>query len=123
VARLELTVQEPVHGYPALPLAANGADVVFTAAGVDFADGAAFPLTERELLLVRNANVGAQTVTVSSVVDGHNRTGDITAYSLGAGEVAAFFFNRAEGWRASDGKAVIEASAADVEFAVVRLPA
>ena len=123
MARLDLTVLDPVNGYPSLPLDANSADVAFTAAGASFADGAAFPYTGRELLLVRNANAGAQTVTISSVPDSHQRTGDITAYSLAAGEIAAFFLHRTEGWRQSDGKLYIAASAADVEFAVIRLPA
>lgn len=123
MARLALTVQEPPSAYPVLPLAADDADVTFTAAGAEFADGASFPMTGRELLLVRNANAGAQTVTIDSVADSRRRTGDITAYSLAAGEIAAFWINRTEGWRQSDGTLHFEASAADVEFAVIRLAA
>lgn len=123
MARLALTVQSPPPAYPALPLAVNSADVAFTAAGAAFADGASYPLTGRELLLVRNPTGGALTVSIDSVSDSRNRTGDIAAYSIGAGEVAAFYFNRTEGWRQSDGTLHLEASAAGLEFAVVRLPA
>lgn len=123
MARLALDVQEPPSAYPALPLAANDADVAFTAAGAAFADGAGFPMTGRELLLVRNPTGGALTVTINSVADSRKRVGDITAYSIGAGEIAAFWPNRTEGWRQTDGKLYFAASAAGLEFAVVRLPA
>ncbi|HYI67132.1 MAG TPA: hypothetical protein VEW95_09430 [Candidatus Limnocylindrales bacterium] len=123
MARLALTVQEPPSAYPTLPLAANDADVTFTAAGAAFADGASFPMTGRELLLVRNPSGGALTVTINSVSDSRKRTGDITAYSIGAGEVAAFWPNRTEGWRQTTGLLHFAASAAELEFAVIRLPA
>jgi len=123
MAELTLTVQQMIGKYPSLPLTANAADFTWTAAGADFADGAVFPLTGREILLVRNDNVGAQTVTITSVADDKNRTGDITTYSVGAGEYAVFPCLAVDGWRQTDGNLDIEASAADVMFAVLRLPA
>jgi hypothetical protein len=123
MARLLLTVQEPPGKYPATPLAANSADLIWTAAGADFADGASFVLTGRELLLVRNDNAAAQTITISSVKDPYNRTGDITAYSLGPGEYAMFGPFPRDGWAQADGKLYFAASAANVYFAVIRLPA
>ncbi len=123
MARLALTVQDPLSAYPTLPVTANAGDVAFSAAGADFADGAGFPMTGRELLLIRNPTAGALTVSISSVADSRRRTGDITAYSVGAGEVAMFYMNRTEGWRQSDGKLYIAGSAAGLEFAVIRLPA
>jgi hypothetical protein len=122
MARLALTVQNVIAKYPALPLTASSADFVWTAAGADFADGASFTLTGKEILLVRNDNVGAQTVTVSSVVDPYNRTGNITTYSVGIGEFAVFPPFPKEGWAQTDGKLYFAASAADVYFAVLRLP-
>lgn len=122
MARLAVPVQTIVAGYPATPLAVNAADITWTPAGASFVDGAGFPHTGRELLLVRNSNVGAQTVEISSVADEKNRKGDITAYSLAAGEYAAFQFPVA-GWRQADGQLYFEASAPDVNFAVLRLPA
>lgn len=121
MARLAIAVQEPLSAHPALPLVADSADVVWTAAGAAFADGASFPMTGREVLLVRNPTAGALTVTISSV-GVLNRVGDITAYSIGVGEVAKFWFNKTEGWRQTTGLLHFAASAAGLEFAVVRLP-
>lgn len=98
MARLSLTVQNIIAKYPTLPL------------------------TGKEILLVHNANAGAQTVTISSVVDPYKRTGDITTYSVGIGEYAAFPPFPKDGWAQSDGYLYFAASAADVNFAVLRLP-
>jgi hypothetical protein len=122
MARLALTPQTLLGSYPALPLTANAADVTFTAAGASFADGAGFPLTGGEILLAKNANAGAQTVTITSVADELKRTGDITTYSIGIGEIAVFGPFDIKGWRQSDGKLYIAASAADISFAVLKLP-
>ena len=123
MARLAVPVQDITPGYPpTLPIAANSADITFTNAGASFADGAGFPLTGREVLVVKNGNVGAQTLTVSSTKDDKGRTGDITAYSLAAGDIAIFRFP-IEGWRQADGQLYFAASATDVAFGVVRLPA
>lgn len=122
MTRLALTVQQIIDDYPATPLTANAADFVWTAAGADFADGASFALTGKEVLLVRNDNGAAQTVTITSVADGKNRTGTITAYSVGIGEYAVFPPFKKDGWAQASGLLYIAASAADVYFAVLRLP-
>lgn len=122
MARQVLTPVTAPGPYPALPLGANSRDVAFTAAGASFADGSSFPITGRELLLVHNGNAGAQTVTISSVADDLGRTGDITTYSIGIGEYALFGPFKKEGWGQSTGALHFAASAADVEFLVVRVP-
>lgn len=122
MARLVVPIQEVVAGYPATPLAANALDITFTNAGASFADGAGFAHTGRELLLIRNQNIAAQTVTISSVNDDKRRKGDITAFSLGIGEFAAIQLP-IDGWRQPDGQLYFAASATDVAFAVLRLPA
>lgn len=122
MARLALVPIDVVSGYPATPLALNALDVNFTNAGASFADGASFPHTGREVLLIRNLNVGAQTVTISSVNDAQNRKGDITAFSFATGEIGAICLPVA-GWRQPDGQLYFAASATDVAFAVLRLPA
>ena len=109
--------------YPTLPVTANAADFVWTTAGADFADGVRFPHTGREIVLIRNDNVGAQTVTVESVIDPQRRTGDITTYSVGIGEYAVFNAMAITGWRQTSGEFWLTASATDVFFAVLRLPA
>lgn len=46
----------------------------------------------------------------------------ISAYSLGAGEYAAFGPFEREGWMQSDGYIYLEASHAEVKFGVLTLP-
>jgi len=121
MAILDLTPQTVIAKYPATPLTANAADFTWTAAGADFADKAQFPHTGKELILVRNDNVGAQTVTIESRVDTFNREGDITTYSVGIGEYAVFGPFPIEGWRQTTGYLTLAASAADVSFAILRL--
>lgn len=122
MARLVVPVTEIVGGYPATPLALNALDFAWTPAGASFADGAGFVHTGREVLLIRNADAGAQTVTISSVGDAQNRKGDITAFSFAAGEFGAIQLPVA-GWRQPDGQLYFAASDADVNFAVLRLAA
>jgi hypothetical protein len=78
-------------------------------------------LTGNELIVAHNTNAGAQTVTVSSVVDEMGRTGDITTYSLAADDYAIFGPFGTEGWRQTGGKLHFEASHADVKLGVVKL--
>jgi hypothetical protein len=103
MSRLAITPRTLLGSYPTLPLTANSADIAFTAAGASFADGASYPLTGQEILLVHNGNVGAETVTITSVADDLGRSGDITTYSLSAGEYGAFGPFKEKGWRQSDG--------------------
>lgn len=97
---------------------ANAADLTMTAAIV--ADKEQVTLTGRELLIIHNTGAGAHTVTVSSVVDDLGRTGDIAAYSVGAGEYAVIGPLGLEGWEQSDGKLYFEADHAEIKFGVVR---
>lgn len=122
MAVLDLTLTTMPAKYPALQPAANSLDITFVAAGADFADGAQFTLTGKEILLAWNKHAtDPRTVTVTSVVDEYNRTGNITAYSIGAGEIAVFPQFQLAGWKQSSGKLSLAASAADVYFAVLRL--
>jgi hypothetical protein len=122
MARLTLTPVAMPAKWITLQPTANSLDVAFTAAGADFADGAGFTLTGKEIVIVQNANVGAQTVTVTSVADPvTKRVGDITAYSIGIGEFAVLPQFSLAGWQQADGKLYLAASAADVKFLVLRL--
>jgi len=123
MARLAITVQEPAGFWPELPLTAGAEDFTWTASGADFADGFSFTNTGRELILIRNDNVGAQTITISSVVDRFNRTGDITTYSMAADDYAWFGPFKQEGWNQSGTQTLYAAvTAADLYICVVRLP-
>lgn len=121
MAATALPIITPIGSYPTLPLGATGADFAFTAA--DAGSGNSFVSTGRELLLAQNASgATAYTVTVSSVADDLQRTGDITAYSVGAGKFSMFGPFGQPGWKQSDGTVHVTASNANVKFAVVRLP-
>ena len=120
MAATALPIVAPLGSYPALPITATGADFVFTAA--DSVNGNSFVSTGRELLLVHNTGGSAYTVTVSSVADGLARTGDITAYSVGAGLFSMLGPFLQPGWQQSDGTVHVTASNAAVTLAVIRLP-
>lgn len=120
MARVDLTAKAPPAQYPTLPLAADSAD--FTWANGDAVNGHQVPSTGRELVLVKNEGVAAATVTIVSSPDERNRTGDIAAYSVGAGEYAVFGPFPVPGWRQADGKLYIDVSSSDIKLAVIRLP-
>jgi hypothetical protein len=121
MARLALTKNNTLGSYPATPLAINTADVTFTPAGANFADGFSFDATGGDILLIKNGNAAPQTVTLQSMPDAFNRKGDISAYSVGAGEEAVFDFSQIAGWKQADGKVYGSVSAADVSLAVIHM--
>jgi|SRR5688572_19967878 len=117
MARVTLTKQTPVGPYPTLPVAANSLDVTFTAA--DTTNFEQFLADGKNLVLVRNTHAtNPGTVTFTSSADPQGRTGDITTYSLGAGEVMAFLFKR-PGWMQSDLYIYMQASATTMQYAVL----
>jgi hypothetical protein len=104
-------------------IAANGADFTF-AAGSTGTD--TFVCTGREILLALNSDpTNPYTVTITSVDDEKGRSEDIAAYSLAAGEYAAFGvgLTNAQGWKNSSGLITIDVENAAVKWAVLRLPA
>jgi hypothetical protein len=118
MARTNLTKSTLAGPLPAtLPVAANGLDLTFTAA--DVANKNQFAGAGDDLLLAWNSGVSAYTTTFTSVAI-NGRTGDVTTYSIDAGEIAAFRFKDI-GWKQSDGKIYVEASNAAVKFAVIAL--
>lgn len=108
----------PINPYPVLPLTADSADVTYTAADVANGNQAAFGNAGKVLLLAENTGGVGYTITVTSAVDGFNRTGDITNYALGAGETAMFPLERA-GWMQADKNLYFSANNAAVKFALV----
>jgi hypothetical protein len=116
-----LVAQETLGAYPSTPLAANSADLVETAGDAVF--GHQTPLVNRKTLVIAHntSAATARTVTFLSVADAKNRTGDITAYSLAAGEIAVFGPFATEGW-ANAGNLWIDVSHAEMKLAVITLP-
>ena len=120
MARVDHTPLTLLGPYPDLQPAALSATVTWVAA--DATNKNQCPLTGKEILLVRNTDAGAHTVTVTSAPNARNRTGHITAYALAAGKTAAFGPFDTNGWVQSGAKLYFEADDATVEFAVLRLP-
>lgn len=120
MARLTLTPVVPKGSFPTLPLTADSADVAFNVAGT-YTDGEGWANTGREVLFVWNTGASPYTVTISSVAY-LGRVGDITTYSLAAGDIAVFGPFDPKGWNQADGQVYCVGSNAAVKFAVVQLP-
>ena len=118
MARQTITKQVPLGPYPTLPVAANALDLVETAA--DATNKEQFAPSGNDLVIIHNTGASAYTVTFTSAADEQKRTGDVTTYSLGAGEIMAFRF-KTPGWKQSDGYIYMEASNAAVKYAVIQL--
>lgn len=97
----------------------NLADLTMAAA--DVANKNQFVFRPRDLIVAHNTAIGAQTVTITSAAAHKTgRTGDIAAYSIGAGEYAVFGpFVEQDGFRQADGYIYLEASDAGVLLGVV----
>ncbi|MGH2512362.1 MAG: hypothetical protein ACRDGQ_06720 [Candidatus Limnocylindrales bacterium] len=121
MSRTALPIVNPPGPYPALPLGALAAGYVYTAA--DISNNNSFVSTGRELLAIQNTAGTAGTITVHSVADNLNRTGDITTYSIPASGFALLGPFNQPGWQQSDGTVWVDASAVTVLLAVIRLPA
>ena len=89
--------------------------------------GDTFTVTGREILLVQNSHAtNAYTITITSVADERGRTGDITNYSLAAGEIAIFGIGltNSPGWKNTSTQLItITPSNASIKWAWVKLPA
>lgn len=119
MARQTLTKIVPKGPYPTLPVAADSLDIAFTAA--DTVNKEQWVPSGNDLLLIWNTSTTtAYTFSLTSVPDDKNRTGDVSGYSLAAGEIAAFRIKK-PGWTQSDGRIYLEASNAAVKFAVLQL--
>lgn len=114
--RTAITPITPIGPFPALPVAANSLDFAYTAGDAVNGNTIDFGGASRMLVCFQNVNAGAQTFTLQSALDSFNREGDITAYSLAAGEFGAFMVTR-NGWRQSDNDLYIDVSHADVKIA------
>jgi hypothetical protein len=119
MARTSITPVALVGPYPTLPVSANALDIALTAADVANKNQAA-QAGSRQLLVAFNSGATPHTVTITSAADDKNRTGDLSAYSVGAGELAAFLM-KSGGWRQSDSKLYFEADHAEIKFAVINI--
>lgn len=111
----QLTLQTVQGPYPGT-VSAGELDFSWTAGSIV---STTFSCTGNELLLVHNTSVSAATFTLNSVADEYGRTGDISEYSLAAGDYAAFKITNTVGWRNSSGIATMSVSDASVEVALL----
>jgi len=119
MARVTHTKQVPKGPYPTLPVAADSLDVTFLAA--DTVNFEQFIPSGDDLLLAWNSHASINyTITLTSAPDDKGRSGDVTTYTIGFGEIAAFRFRKA-GWEQSDNRVYFQASNAAVKFAVIQL--
>jgi hypothetical protein len=85
--------------FPSLPITPGVQKQLFVAG--DAVNNNYFPIISgKSLLFVQNTDVSAHTVTIHSVVDAQGRLGDITTYSVPAGETHIFgpFTTTPAGW-------------------------
>ena len=120
MARTSITPVALVGPYPTLQPAVNTLDIALTAADVANKNQAAQAGSRQILIAYNSGSTVPRTVTITSAADDKNRTGDITAYSLGIGELMAFVL-KSGGWRQSDGKLYFEADNAEIKFAVINI--
>lgn len=118
--RTALTAQTAKGPYVTTPVAADSLD--YTYASSDNSNGNYFVGTGRELVLVRNTAGAPGTVTFTSVADELGRKGDITTYSVGAGEFSMYWFGKLPGWAQTGSQIYIDTSASTVTIAVIRIP-
>ena len=105
-----------------LPATHPGGEATWSFTAADTTDQNDFILTGREVLLIDNANVAAQDVTIDSVADPYGREGDLTV-SVPASSTVALYFGDRSGWMQSDGTLYLDTASADISYAVLRLPA
>jgi hypothetical protein len=117
MATIAITVQV-LKGNYTIPTA-NQLDLTFTAA--DVALGNHYAATGKEFVIVQNSDpTNAYTFTLTSQPDTYGRTGDVTAYSLAAGEIGMYGPIPIDGWRNAAGQVLISGSNAAIKFAIVR---
>lgn len=99
-----------------------GTSTVLTMGNGSTGDGLYLALTGKEVLVIQNTNVGAQTWTATSVANSYGRTEDITAESIAAGAIRIFGPVALEGWQQTNGQFYFTASSTDIKFGVIVLP-
>lgn len=119
MARQVIPLETLLGGFGAY--SAGAAHFVWTAAIA--ADKEKALLNNSLLLLAYNSDgANPYTATVTSTADPFGRTGDITAYSLAAGDYAVFGPFKNIGWMQSDGYLYFEAENAAVKWAAFFIP-
>ena len=120
--RTPITPETPLGGLGDYS-STNSADFPMAATtGLSGSDGNEFVSSGKDLVYVKNIQVGAQTITFTSVDDPQSRQEDIPVYELLAGEYAVFGPFGTVGWRQTDNNIYFETSHVDVLVAIFALP-
>ena len=117
MARTALTKTTAPGAYPT-------AGTTLTWNDADAANGNTFPMTGRDLVLVRNGHATtAKTYTVTSAADAQGRSKNITAESVAAGVVRVLGpFRNKNGWAQASNAFYIDGEDNNVKIAVIVLP-
>jgi hypothetical protein len=115
------TALKNVPKYPNQPLAANSLDFVFEAPDVA-ADGVIFPATGREIVLLQNTAVGAQTFSIVGIRQSTGHVQDLLAYSMAAGEFAVLPAGLLSLYGSATGQVTITMSDVGIKVAVIQVP-
>lgn len=123
MARTTINKTTLLGPYPALPLVADSADLNLQASsGASGSNGnqVAWGDFGRMLIVAQNTDASARTVLISSIANAavHNRSGDLGAYSIGAGEIAVFEVKR-PGFYQADAMLYLETNNALVKLAAI----
>ena len=117
MSRTAITVQN-FKDLRILPFGSGTAAATMTAADASNNNLAPFPGNGALILVAQNTHASTPyTITVTSAADEFGRTGDITTYSLAAGDIVPLLIP-ANGWKQSDGNLYFQASNASVKFAI-----
>jgi hypothetical protein len=96
---------------------------VLNFAAADVANGNSIAAGQDLLLVVYNAGGSSRTISITSQpVPPYNRTGDVTALAIAAGEIRVFRLTK-HGWADGDNLISLSANHADIKFAVLDLRA
>lgn len=118
--RTNIDAKATLGSYPVLPIPAGDATFAETAIS-DPTDRDVALVGGKTLVMARNTDSVARTITFTSAEDSRNRTGNISTYSIDAGANAFFGPFHDEGWSTA-GRLLIDVSDAKVRLTVLTLP-
>lgn len=97
MARTTINPQVPLGSYPVLPISSGGADLSFTAASGGVISYQAALTNAKTQVLAHNSDTVNHTVTITSVADTLNRTGNIV-YVVAPGAISLLGPFQTAGW-------------------------
>jgi len=113
MARTDLTKTQSPGGY-------SGTGIKLTFAAADTSNKNKFTARGCDIVVAKNTDSSAHTVTITSVDDKYGRQEDITEYSVPAGETHIFGPFPMHGWMQSDGSIYLEADNTNIEFGIIQ---